>query len=476
VQKVNFNKKMKKIVSLLLTFLSLTAIAQNTTFQIDSLYTALKKAKTPAEQFDVWTDLKEYYTYRGQTDSSWYFAELLLSYATKSQEDSLLSTAYVHLGGYFGNNGDFKQSLEYKFKSLAYAEKANSPSKIWLATKEIAVDFKLLKNYNEALKYLRKAESRLNDFPSIDGTKYNRTYTHLAEVYLNLGQPDSALHYIQLTEKTTKKDNDAYGYARMLYIFATVYYAKGDEDLAESYYKKCISFSSLENIMVPYVNASTDYGKLLLTEDDLNVSKQFALAALKRAKESDYKLGVINASGLLRMVYEKLNIKDSAYYYADMKEAYRDSVFSEQQTNQIQNLSFSQQIKEKEDEAKVALELLQRNQNIQYALIALGIVTFLILFFLLSRSIIVTEKWISFFGILGLLIVFEFINLLIHPFLERVTHHSPFLMLMALVALASLLIPLHHRMEKWIKVKMTEKNKNIRLENAKKTIEQLAEK
>jgi hypothetical protein len=72
-----------------------------------------------------------------------------------------------------------------------------------------------------------------------------------------------------------------------------------------------------------------------------------------------------------------------------------------------------------------------------------------------------------------LLILFEFINLLIHPFLESVTHHSPVLMLLALVALASLLIPLHHRMEKWIKEKMTDKNKIIRLENARKTIEQL---
>ena len=118
----------------------------------------------------------------------------------------------------------------------------------------------------------------------------------------------------------------------------------------------------------------------------------------------------------------------------------------------------------------------QRKQNIQYIILAIGIVTFLILFFLLSRSIIVNEKWISFFGILGLLIVFEFINLLIHPFLERVTHHNPMLMLLALVALASLLIPLHHRVEKWIKEKMTEKNKKIRLASAKKTIEELEKK
>ncbi len=69
--------------------------------------------------------------------------------------------------------------------------------------------------------------------------------------------------------------------------------------------------------------------------------------------------------------------------------------------------------------------------------------------------------------------IFEFINLLVHPFLERVTHHSPILMLLALVAIASLLIPLHHHVEKWIKEKMTEKNKKVRLDNAKRTIEEL---
>ena len=115
----------------------------------------------------------------------------------------------------------------------------------------------------------------------------------------------------------------------------------------------------------------------------------------------------------------------------------------------------------------------ERKQNIQYILIAVSIVTLLIVFFLLSHSIIVNEKWVSFFSILGLLIVFEFINLFLHPFLERVTHHNQLLMLLALVLLASLLIPLHHKLEKWIKEKLIEKNKRIRLAQAKKTIAEL---
>ena len=115
----------------------------------------------------------------------------------------------------------------------------------------------------------------------------------------------------------------------------------------------------------------------------------------------------------------------------------------------------------------------QRHQNIQFAFIAFAIISFIILFLLFSRSVVANEKWISFFGILGLLIVFEFINLLIHPWLVTFTHESPVLMLLALVAIASLLIPFHHKMEDWIKEKMVEKNKAIRLAAAKKTIENL---
>ena len=46
-------------------------------------------------------------------------------------------------------------------------------------------------------------------------------------------------------------------------------------------------------------------------------------------------------------------------------------------------------------------------------------------------------------------------------------------MLLALVAIASLIVPLHHKLENWSINKLVEKNKAIRLANAKKTIEEL---
>ena len=49
------------------------------------------------------------------------------------------------------------------------------------------------------------------------------------------------------------------------------------------------------------------------------------------------------------------------------------------------------------------------------------------------------------------------------------------LMLLALVCIAALLVPLHHKVEKWATTKLVEKNKQIRLAAAKKTIEELGE-
>jgi hypothetical protein len=46
-------------------------------------------------------------------------------------------------------------------------------------------------------------------------------------------------------------------------------------------------------------------------------------------------------------------------------------------------------------------------------------------------------------------------------------------MLLIMVAVAAVLVPLHHRLEHWITHKLVEKNVRIRLAAAKRTIQQL---
>jgi hypothetical protein len=82
----------------------------------------------------------------------------------------------------------------------------------------------------------------------------------------------------------------------------------------------------------------------------------------------------------------------------------------------------------------------------------------------------VKSRTIEFLGVLSLLFVFEFIVLFAHPYIGRWTHESPILMLMIFVAIATILVPLHHRSENWIKKRLAAKPKlKLQIEPARKT-------
>lgn len=103
------------------------------------------------------------------------------------------------------------------------------------------------------------------------------------------------------------------------------------------------------------------------------------------------------------------------------------------------------------------------------------ITIFLGLLIVLSHSVTIGEKWLKILGIIGLLLSFEFLNLLLHPYIAHLTHHSPIGMLLIMVVIAALLVPLHHKIEHWATHKMIEKNKQVRLAAAKKILEKLEE-
>ncbi len=89
----------------------------------------------------------------------------------------------------------------------------------------------------------------------------------------------------------------------------------------------------------------------------------------------------------------------------------KDSLFSQEQNLQIEGMTFNEKMRQLDIERLKEKDAEERNHNLQYAAIAIALVTFLILFLLLSRSIIVKTKFIEFFGVLGLLAVFEFKSL-----------------------------------------------------------------
>jgi hypothetical protein len=130
---------------------------------------------------------------------------------------------------------------------------------------------------------------------------------------------------------------------------------------------------------------------------------------------------MLEAATMLASFFEKTN-NDSTLKYLKITIALKDSLFNQEKTKQVQSLTINEQLRQQEIESAKKIAAEERHQNIQYALIGIGIISFVILFLLLSRSMITNTKALNSWRA-ALLIVFEFLNLFLHLYLERLTNH-----------------------------------------------------
>jgi tetratricopeptide (TPR) repeat protein len=253
------------------------------------------------------------------------------------------------------------------------------------------------------------------------------------------------------------------------------YIAGGQYDLALPFLRRTANYYRQNGAFSPYLDAylKNDFAEVYLNMHVLDSANYYAHRALAASASFEVKDQRMRSYQYLYKSFEQANKPDSLNKYFRLAMLSKDSLLNVEKLKSVQLLTFREEMRQQEIAADKVRSDEERKQNIQYAAIALGIIIFITLFLLLSRTVLVNENLISFFAILGLLVVFEFINLLIHPWLATFTHESPVLMLLTLVIIASLLIPLHHRLEHRIKERMIEKNKAIRLASAKKTIERL---
>lgn len=399
--------------------------------------------------------------------------EIGLKLLKQSQVDKSIieaSAAYSMLGHGYRLMGNNIKGLEYHHKAIALAEKTGNFSLLAMAENQLAHIYKDRGENEKAIKiYLSSsnhAEKGKNEVVKI------WPLSNLGTVYLLNNNVDSALIISQRAyEYIIRTKNNRLLFLTFLNL-AAIQSKMGNAPLAITYFdmakKEAAGKSYTRYLNLLYTFMAEHYKSTGKTDS----CALYAKKAIVAVSNTPFFYLSNKPAQLLTDIYEKTNC-DSTLKYAKVLKTANDSLNSSKANQQILLMTFEEDLRQQELAAEKKKENKERQQNIQYALIAFGIITFIIIFLLLSRSFITNTKMIGFLGVIALLIVFEFLNLLLHPFLERITNHSPVLMLLALVCIAALLVPLHHRLEKWATAKLVEKNKQIRLAAAKKTIEQL---
>ncbi len=395
----------------------------------------------------------------------------ILSYFKNQKDESGAANTELYIALRLSYKGDYITALNTGLSILSNSEKRKDTFAILQSLQVIHYSFYLAKNFDEAIAWQKKAipfAAAIND-----ESKLSTIYNNLGAAYAQALMPDSGLVYAQKAVNIDTKLRDVKNLPYSLNTLGENYIASKDYDLALPFLRKSLYYAQLNSDAWATAYTYLDFAQAYFGLKNYDSTIYYAPKSVELSNYMGFKETLLKSCEALYKSFEATGREDSVNKYFRLATAAKDSIYSTEKTSNIQAISFREQLRQQEIETEKTKTEEERKQNIQFALIAFGIISFIIIFLLLSRSFITNTKLIEFLGVIALLIVFEFLNLLLHPFLERVTNHSPVLMLLALVCIAALLVPLHHKIEKWATSKLVEKNKKIRLAAAKKTIQSL---
>jgi tetratricopeptide (TPR) repeat protein len=455
---------------LLLLLALLPVLTQAQTPQIDSFKQALLTEKRDTSRVMLLWELGWAFFY-SKPDTTMTLAQQVL---TKSRELKFVkgeAWGTILIADLITRTGNYPNALQLSLDALKKFEQVKDEKGRCHALLALANVYFFQGDYRKGLDYTYQAAMIAENIH--DDLQLNISYSNIADTYEKLNKLDSAQLYTQKAYQIALKLNDKQGTAIAFATLGNIYAKMGQQNLALEYYR-----TSIRNLLVlGDFDLSCEYtlnmARIFKDQKQSDSSLFYAKLSMKTAEKAGYGIYVVDAANFLNEYYKNKKNIDSAYFFLNIASFAKDSLFNQEKTKLLQNLSLTETLRQQELEGQRRAAAEEQKHNLQYAAIAVSIVLFVILFLLLSRSIIVNEKWIEFLGVLGLLLLFEFVNLLIHPFLGAVTHHSPVLMLLAMVAIAALLVPLHHRVEHWVTHQMIAKNKRLRLTAARKTIAKL---
>jgi tetratricopeptide (TPR) repeat protein len=397
-------------------------------------------------------------------------SEKILVFGQKNNDPVCMLLGLACLGYDYREFGNHVKSMDYNIQANKVAEKSHNNRLISFAKAMLALNYLDLGDYAKSVAYNKAAIEAASTYePDIVTVVF---LLDMGTIYFTMGKIDSALIYTQKAYETGLKAGVSYWLAFNYLQFGSIHAAMKKPTLALSYWK--LALDEADKIGSPKF-ASTTYSEIAGFYYGANQKDSaiwYARQAISVVQHTAFSTMSMVPSKLLLNIYRDNNI-DSAFKYSEIYRIANDSLFNIKAIQQAQLMAFEEDARQQELVVEEFKAEEKRKHNLEYTLIALGIISFIILFLLLSRRLITNSKVIEYLGVVALLIVFEFFNLLLHPFLEDVTNHSPLLMLLGLVFIAALLIPLHHRLEKWATAKLVEKNKQVRLAAAKKTIRKL---
>jgi tetratricopeptide (TPR) repeat protein len=361
------------------------------------------------------------------------------------------------LGNIFFVTGNYPKALEKYLEALKIKEQLNDQRGIAISYANIGNIYSEQGENRQALRYM--AETKKMDELLKDSTGMLIDLLNMGDVYAMLNALDTSLQLLQQAHNIALRIHDNIFIGAVLHSLGNIYEKKNNDIPALNYYRESVFASSavndMETLSKAYKSIAGIYKKTGMNDSCILYAKK----SLSAAQEASLAKEILTASNLLSEIYKNNHTIDSAFKYQELSVALKDSLFNLEKIKQVQHLTFNEEQRQKELAVQKAAAEKERRDNLQMIGITIFIINLFFIVLLLSKRK-TNPKTIEFLGLLTLLLLFEFISLLIDPFIGNITHHTPVLMLLISVIVASILVPAHHRLSEFMKEKLIHRHQN----------------
>ncbi|HNR17713.1 MAG TPA: tetratricopeptide repeat protein [Chitinophagaceae bacterium] len=436
---------------LLFLFLVIPVLGFSQKSKIDSLRSLLATEKTDSNRVKLmWQLARDIGIYNPDTaqvlsQQALYLARNIGYLEGESRSLGVLANTLIKIGNY-------PRALELNIQKLKLEEKRNVPRNFASVLMNIGVVYVLQDEYRKALEYYSKADSVIQ-LHNIDDLKYYITL-NIGDVYNRLNISDSAFTFFNKSLELARKLDDGDLIGTSMTGLGHSYLKLGSYQQSLINYQTGIGLLKAANDDEILCEAALGIANLYEHLNNYDSAGYYATMSLAIAKQDGFLSKELEAAEFLTEHYKKIKSIDSAFIYVSYVRGLNDSVNSKSKIRESQVISSNEQYRQLEMEEIRRREKAERFQQLQMLLIAIFIPGFFLLTLLLSR-INVPIKFIRLLGVISLLFLFEYLTLLLHPTVAKLTHHTPVYEILIFVVIAAILIPMHHRLEHWLIHKLT---------------------
>lgn len=351
---------------------------------------------TPKPDVEKLTETADTYYQAGKVDSALWAIEQALQLATTEKDTCAMMSCYTSQGVYLRSSGKLTEAIAAYDKALQYAPllSGNNEENLQAITtlyNNLATVYLDMKNPAQAVKYALDAVKQADKCQ--DKSFRTQIYTVCSSIFITQEEYEAAKTYlskaIALSQQLQQPETEL---GARTYYLLTLFRTQASASEIQKLIEQTNALAAKVNSTMALVNYYQVLFYVQQTRKEWKAATQTAQKILQLPGIENYPFLQYDVYNNLHLVYKELSDFPQAYHTLELAKALSDSLFVQEKSRQLEELSVKYETQKKELEYQKLQEKRQKEkQNLQlkitFLLILMAIMAFFSLYFIQKQKL-----------------------------------------------------------------------------------------